>query len=73
MALFSRLGTFDYLLEHSIRPQVWAPLAGGRLFANTLESFDPAASGTIVRLRGVLQGMAEKYNVSQECVVLVCQ
>jgi predicted oxidoreductase len=49
-------GTLDQCLDLGLRPMIWSPLAGGRLFREG----DPQAE----RVRKVMGPMAERYGVS---------
>ncbi|MDT9001362.1 aldo/keto reductase [Paucibacter sp. APW11] len=49
-------GTLDQCLDLGLRPMVWSPLAGGRLFS--------ASDDQAQRVRAVLQGLGEEYGVS---------
>ena len=49
-------GTLDQCLDAGVRPMIWSPLAGGRLFTGD----DPAAH----RVRSVLEGVARRFGVS---------
>jgi len=49
-------GTLEQCVDLGMRPMVWSPLAGGRLFAGDDEQAR--------RVRGVLQGQAEQHRVS---------
>lgn len=55
-------GTFDRCQELRIRPMLWSPLGGGRLFSST----EPAA----VRVREVAGEMAADYGVSLATLAL---
>ncbi len=54
-------GMLDYLQEIEVHPMVWSPLAGGSIFV----SDDPSC----VKLRTVLQQIAEKKNVDLDTIV----
>lgn len=54
-------GMTDYLTAKRIRPMIWSPLAGGRLFTSDEEPF--------LRVRSVVTELAEKYSVSPATVV----
>ncbi|MDN0076489.1 aldo/keto reductase [Crenobacter sp. SG2303] len=49
-------GTLDQCLDLGVRPMVWSPLAGGRLFTES--------NVQSVRVRTVLAALAHKYGVS---------
>ncbi len=55
-------GSFDQAQQLRLRPMIWSPLAGGRLFSTT----DEAAN----RVRPVLQALAEQHSVSLTTVAL---
>ena len=48
-------GMTDYLMAKRIRPMIWSPLAGGRLFTSDAPEY--------TKVRAVLESMAEKYGV----------
>ena len=54
-------GMTDYLTAHRIRPMIWSPLAGGRLFTSDEPEFG--------KVRAVLEELAVKYSVSPATVV----
>jgi len=49
-------GTLDQQQQLGLRPMIWSPLAGGRLFHEADEQAD--------RVRGEMSAMAERYDVS---------
>jgi predicted oxidoreductase len=55
-------GNIDHLHKLKIRPQIWSPLAGGRVFSEMSEQ--------AIRVRGILQNLAEKYSASIEQVAM---
>lgn len=54
-------GMTDYLTANRIRPMIWSPLAGGKLFTSEEEEY--------VKARAVLEELAEKYGVSPATIV----
>lgn len=54
-------GMTDYLTAHRIRPMIWSPLAGGRLFTSDEPQF--------TKTRAVLEELAAKYGVSPATIV----
>ena len=54
-------GMTDYLTANRIRPMIWSPLAGGKLFTSEEEEYAKA--------RVVLEELAEKYGVSPATIV----
>lgn len=55
-------GTLDYLQKLRIRPQIWSPLAGGRIFHDT--------SPNALRVREVLAQIALTHNAPIEQIAL---
>jgi len=53
-------GTFDQCLERRIRPMVWSPLGGGRLFT--------ADTPEVLRVRAALRSVADRRGVSLDTV-----
>lgn len=49
-------GTLDQQQQYGLRPMIWSPLAGGRLFNEADEHAD--------RVRGEMSAIAERYNIS---------
>ncbi len=56
-------GTFDQLLQHKIRPQIWSPVAGGALF-------QASEDAQIQRIHKVAKGLMEKYNASMDQILI---
>jgi len=54
-------GTLDQCVDLGLRPMIWSPLGGGRLFTGT----DPQA----VRVRAVLGALAAQHGVSAATIV----
>jgi len=53
-------GTFDQCLQRRMRPMLWSPLAGGRLFSDS--------SPTTLRVRGAVEAIALARGVAPETV-----
>ncbi|NGQ95195.1 aldo/keto reductase family oxidoreductase [Brevibacillus sp. SYP-B805] len=49
-------GTIDHCLRNRIKPMVWSPVAGGRLFSSDEERY--------IRLRGTLSAIAKEVNAA---------
>ncbi len=49
-------GTLDQCLDLGLQPMIWSPLGGGRLFTGT--------DAQALRVRGVLQALADQHGVS---------
>lgn len=56
-------GTFDQCLKHNIRPMIWSPLAGGKIFGKDLEGQSKA-------VQAVAQDLADKYNCDLDQILL---
>lgn len=54
-------GNMDYLQQVHIRPMVWSPLAGGRLFSSQEEPYP--------QVRAVLETIAKRHNTHADTVV----
>jgi predicted oxidoreductase len=52
-------------MEKNIKPQIWSPLAGGKIF--DMSWIDP----TVIRIREVFQNLSVQYNTTIECLILV--
>ncbi len=55
-------GTFDQCLKHNIRPMIWSPLAGGKIFKENSE--------TAKAVRKVTVRLAEKHDCDLDQVLL---
>lgn len=56
-------GTFDQCLKHNIRPMVWSPLAGGKVFGDKLEEQPQMVQNVAARL-------AEEYDCELDQILL---
>ncbi len=54
-------GMTDYLTANRIRPMIWSPLAGGKLFTSEEAAY--------IKARAVLEELAAKYGVSPATIV----
>ncbi len=56
-------GTFDQCLKHNIRPMIWSPLAGGKIFGENLD-------GQAKEVQEVAQKLANKYDCGLDQILL---
>jgi predicted oxidoreductase len=56
-------GTFDQCLKHNVRPMVWSPLAGGKVFGDNLEQQPQMVQNVAARL-------AEEYDCELDQILL---